>query len=251
MSRRKMKIGLCHLCGEKKPLSFEHIPPRCSFNENTKYYVVSYLDYMKESNPFDKKIKGKIEQGGIGKYSLCQSCNNFLGKEYVKAYKRWAYTGMIVLTQNQNRITYTALRQNPNRILKHILSMFIAINESWFSEEYSELKSFINDVNSTDLPNRFKVYTYLNNGPNIRYLSFLISGNIETHRIIKSTEIAFPPYGFVLSIDSDIENDQLLEITYFKDLLNITDLDISINKLQTATQIPLDYRSMDEVKRKN
>lgn len=249
MSGRKMKIGVCHLCEEKKPLTFEHVPPRCSFNKTTRYYVVSYLDYMKESNPFDKKLEGKVKQGGIGIHSLCQSCNSFLGKEYVKAYKKWAHVGMIALSQGQNSISYTALKQNPNRILKHIFSMFIAINDNWFVKEYPEIKLFVQDVNSTNLSNRFKVYTYLNNGPNIRYLSYLITGNLETKRITKSTEIAFPPYGFVLTIDSEIDNHKLLDITYFKDIIQETDLDISINKLETATQIPLDYRTIEEVKK--
>jgi len=46
---RKSPDGVCHICGERGALSFEHIPPKAAFN-NRPVVVL----------PFDKGIRGSI-----------------------------------------------------------------------------------------------------------------------------------------------------------------------------------------------
>ena len=48
------------------------------------------MDYVKEPNPLETKFKGKIEQGGVGYYSLCGTCNSFLGTTYVTDYQKYS-----------------------------------------------------------------------------------------------------------------------------------------------------------------
>lgn len=251
MSKRQLQKGICRLCAENTMLNFEHVPPRSTFNKNTRYVSTPYIEYMQNDKPFDRKIKGKVGQGGIGFYSFCESCNNFLGTAYVRSYKNWVDAGAYILTKGDFQgYNYIAHKQKPNQTLKQIISMFIAINGEWFVEEYPELVEFVNDTHSTSLNEKYNFYTYLNDfGAKLRYLPFMITGNLSNSEIIKCCEISFAPFGYVMTIDSKPKNKHLLEITHFKnyDPDKEVSLEIQIAKLHTHVAIPLDYRSKKEI----
>ena len=231
-------------------LNFEHVPPRSAFNKNTRYKEIPYLDYMK-NNPLDVKLKGRVGQGGIGFYSFCENCNNFLGTEYVRSYKSWAEIGAYILQQGDYfSYEYDAFQQKPNKIIKQIISMFVAINKVWFIEEYPELIEFIRNPLSTTLNERFRFFTYLNDvGTQYRHLPFTISENLGSGEITKCCEIAFPPFGYVMTIDSNSDIKYLAEITQFKnyDPNNEAKLSLRLARLETNLPIPLDYRSKKEI----
>lgn len=71
-----MSEAICRLCGELKEMTFEHIPPRSAFNDNQKLFT-SIQDHL-DGHRYKKYPRG------IGKYSLCQECNNLtLNLKYV------------------------------------------------------------------------------------------------------------------------------------------------------------------------
>ena len=248
MAKRKLKKGVCKICKETTLLNFEHVPPRSAFNKNTKYKTINFHDYLKSLNPLDYSIKGKVEQGGIGYYCYCEKCNNFLGTEYVREYKEWAICGVHILANGRfDRYDYDIIRINPNKILKQIISMFIAMNEEWFGNEYSDLIEFVKKSESIDLDNRFHVYMYLNTGAKYRYVNFMVKGSLEGGPI-KCMELAFPPYGYVLTIDEPATDKRLTEITYFKNFNKEHDLELSIHRLETHLPFPMDYRTKSEIK---
>ncbi len=72
-----MPEGNCRRCNNFSQLTYEHIPPKATFNKQTRFQSVDFMNYVKERNPLEAKFKGKIEQGGIGCYSLCKKCNSF------------------------------------------------------------------------------------------------------------------------------------------------------------------------------
>lgn len=79
----KNQMGYCHICGKYEKLSFEHIPPEDALNnERAKLYT---------GDDALKKFKGEYakyqnQQRGMGKYTLCESCNNNTGSWYANAY---------------------------------------------------------------------------------------------------------------------------------------------------------------------
>src|SRR5665647_2533871 len=95
---RGKKIGICRLCGERKELTFEHIPPKSSFNRNTGYHISPVINVLESEDPFNTNSKGLQKQGGIGNHSLCSECNSFLGINYVDAYNDWVKCGLQVLS---------------------------------------------------------------------------------------------------------------------------------------------------------
>ena len=250
MGRHKMISGICRLCGQKSMLSFEHVPPRTTFNKNTKYSSVAFEEYVKTENPLKNPPKGKIKQGGVGYNSFCKQCNSFLGSEYVPAYKRWVTGGFEILENIEFKLhTYSIKEIEPQKILKQIISMFLAINGEWYLKSYPELSEFVASKESKELPDRFKVFSYLTRAENIRYMHHVVKGNVITGNPINCTEIAYPPYGYVLTIDSANKIQYLNNITEFKNLNKKMDMNINMFQLSTYMPFPLDYRTKEQIEK--
>lgn len=250
MGRHKMIKGICRLCGQDTNLSFEHVPPRTTSNKNTKYTSVDFEDYIKIKNPLKEKPKGKIKQGGIGYNSFCEKCNSFLGSNYVPAYKRWVQGGFEILKNTEfYGHKYQIKGVEPLKILKQIISMFLAINGEWYLETYPELAHFVLNPEDQELPEKYRVFTYLTRAERVRYMHHVTKGSFSAEGTINCTEIAFPPYGCVLTLDFDGEIKFLNEITKFKqyEFNKKTDLTVTMFQLPTYMPFPLDYRTKEKV----
>ena len=78
-----MKKGICHICLEEKPLTFEHYPPSKSFNNGRVL------------------IGDKISQKGIGGYTLCEKCNNLTGGWYNNDFLKLSFSVHNILEKEQ------------------------------------------------------------------------------------------------------------------------------------------------------
>lgn len=245
MSKRKMRHGICRICKKEKLLSFEHIPPRVAFNKNTRYYSIPMEEYSKIENPLEINIKGKVQQGGHGYYSLCRECNSFLNKNYVRSYANWVNAGMnLLLEYNFDHIHFYAKEQNPKRVLKQIIAMFICMDDTWFTDQYPELLEFVKTPKNDNLPENFRLYCYLNNEGQMRMSKYNIT---NTHGIV--CETTFRPFGYVLNIGNNKTIDNLTDISYFKDFSDERNhiVELGLYKHPTYLPIPLDYRSKNEI----
>ena len=70
--RKKVK-GKCRICGEIGELTFEHVPPHAAFN-NKSVKILEGMDAISKALVSDKS--GRIQQKGMGAYTLCGKCNN-------------------------------------------------------------------------------------------------------------------------------------------------------------------------------
>ena len=94
------RYGTCALCGAETQLTFEHIPPRCAFNNHpAKSYSGDELIKTiagEKRKPWDLSgLKYSNDQKGFGMYSLCSKCNSYTGKYYGNEYKKFAYGFMV------------------------------------------------------------------------------------------------------------------------------------------------------------
>ncbi|MEY8022173.1 hypothetical protein AB8P51_15170, partial [Muriicola sp. SD30] len=248
MGRHKMTSGICRLCGQNTELSFEHVPPRVALNKKTKYKEVDFDEYLKSKNPLNDPPKGKIRQGGVGYNSFCKKCNSFLGSNYVPAYSRWVQAGLEILKNKEVELhSYLIKEIEPQKIFKQIISMFLAINKEWYLESYPDLAEYVSDKNSRNLPDRYKIFCYLTRAERIRYMHHVVHGNISKGAAINCSEIAFPPYGYVLTIDNDNKIEHLTEITEFKNHKGKIDLNFNMFQLPTYMPLPLDYRTKEQL----
>ncbi len=240
--------GRCKLCGVMKALTFEHVPPRVAFNKTTlhKSIKIEDLNGIEKIETFNPK--GRILQGGIGYYALCKVCNNFLGKNYVPAYKNFVDSGIYALVFNpMPNAIYGSRIQEPLKILKQIISMFIVINDEEFGAHYPDLIKFVSDLNSKELPNRYNIYCYLKSSGQYRYCGLSFNRD-PILGFITCSEMAFPPFGFILTIDYVGKLKPVENITSFKQfgLDEKVNLDLNLVKLETHLPFPaLDYRSKE------
>lgn len=244
MSRRKMQNGICRICKKKSELSFEHIPPKVAFNKYTKFRSVPYLEYVQNSHREDYKPTTKLQQGGVRSYCLCRNCNSFLGNNYVPDYFKMAQVGKSIFKNKEfQKAIFTTSEISPLRLLKQVISMFVCINKPEFTDENPELLHFIKNPEENKLPDKFRVFMYLNHSGQIRKLTMMYT---NIYGLVN--ELAFPPLGFVLSIDSDVSF-PLTEITHFKNI-NVDyrgNVDFRLLNLPTHLPFPIDYRTLQEI----
>ena len=245
-----MKKGICRLCGKETELSFEHVPPKVAFNRNIKFTSIDFEDYIKTENPLTESPKGKIKQGGIGYNSYCKKCNSFLGSNYVPAYARWVEGGFEILKDTENaQHTYGIKDIEPLKIIKQIISMFLAINKDWYLKSYPELAQFVSNPKTRILPKRYRIFSYLTRAENVRYMHHVTHGSFDKNQIIQCSEIAYPPYGYVLTVDFDGDIEYLNDITAFKEFEYNKKSTLNINMFQLPTYMPfpLDYRAREKL----
>lgn len=212
MARKKIQIGNCQICGQHGKLSFEHVPNKAAFNSST------FIQYSFEDKLINKEeAKGRKVQGGAGRYTLCEQCNNDTGAWYGGEYTRWAKNCMDFLYQRSLRLdfseeaTVTLFRVYPLRFLKQVVTCFFSESPS-LAQQYPDLVKFVQDRYEQYLPEgcRFLMNFYHTTGNTIPLrripLAGIISVQYDEKGIVPTgssilTEITHPPFQLVMSDD--------------------------------------------------
>lgn len=245
-----MHEGNCVLCGKFGQLSFEHVPPRVAFNKTTQYRIVEYLDLLQNANPLEPIIKGKVKQGGVGYYSLCRSCNSFLGSNYVTAYTSYSNSFIEFAKRDYNNHCVFDMHDfEALKVIKQVVSMFLTINSWEFSKNNPELSEFVLDPTKQELPPKFRFFEYLNTEGQLRNLALSVKGSFATKLSVAGSEIAFPPLGHVMTVGFTGNLPFHQEITDFK--LNAINEKITYRfhmyRLPTILPMFLDYRTKESI----
>lgn len=246
MSRKKVK-GICHICGRDGPLSFEHVPPKKAFNENS---VVSIkFEEAMELIP-NAQVKGDVQQRGMGAYTLCGKCNNDTGTWYGTDFVNWCYQGFDILWKSNGKPTLIYFHHLfPLRIIKQITTMFFSANSPKLGKVHPELIKFVLNKNEKYLPPEFRFFVYFNIEGKFRFIGMQHFLKVDKRKITSLSEINFPPYGYVMTINSDPPDPKLIEITHFSryDFNRFDTKAMRIPVLPTHSPLPGDYRSKEEI----
>ena len=232
--------GICRICGKHKKLTFEHVPPQSAFNSKPVFFQKSIHLHDKKSYFYGKRIRSNQGAGG---YYLCENCNNLTGSYYGESYKKFAYIGMMALTNKiwaSKFITFEYAIQ-PLNILKQTLSMFMSIDTSDQLLNLKGLSSFILDKNSKTLPEKLRVFIYHTTTKQVRNGWGMVRTEKGNYTL---GEITFPPFGIIYTLDSEPTRNDFLEITNFKnfDFNQTTQTRLSIPFLTPKTYIPGLYK---------
>lgn len=250
MSRKPVE-GTCHICGIYGKLSFEHVPPKKAFN-NRRVVRIGF-DRAITLGPYDRLGKGPIEQRGARVYTLCPTCNNNTGSWYADAFATWCVQGAQVLVKTDfNPRLFTLHYVLPLRVLKQIVTMFFSVNSKEFADVNPELVEFVLNRNRAYLSPKYRFYVYFNRGAStdrLRYNGLAAMGNFDTGEVTLLSEISFPPFGYVFTIDSKIPDRRLFEITHFSRYRydDFKVLEMKPVVLDTPTFISGDYRTPGDV----
>ncbi len=251
--------GKCKLCGQVKPLTFEHVPPESAFN-SLPVREIPFEESIKLMTgedgrlPWDMEgLKGKLNQRGGGGYFLCSDCNSNTGSWYISEYVRLVRTLHEVISNlnpnTNDRCYFEVEKLHPLQIFKAIMTMFCDINNGCFGDE--SLREFLlNKESNVFNKEKYSVYLYLTKGPMVRINSLAAICRSDVG-IVMQSEISRYPVGAVLYIDKPKALTPLgLDITQFADCKYSDECNVSfygIPLLEINTQFPDDYRSKDEI----
>ena len=209
----KPGVGTCHICLCTKQLTYEHIPPKAAFNDRPTIDIAiqDAISLGPNSRP-----RGPLQQRGVGRYSLCEGCNNKTGHWYGKDFVDWCYQGAFLLLRSEGKPSLQyRYHIFPLNVLKQIASMFLSINDEWFCKGNEELARFVANPRVNHLSPTYRFFVHYNISNALRSVGHSVKANLETGNLIELSEITFPPFGYVMTLDSDPPDNRLVEITYF------------------------------------
>jgi len=266
MSRKKVIIGKCRICGKDGKLSFEHVPPQKAFNEET------VIEYTLESWVKKQVVKGKKRQGGLGEYTLCEQCNSDTGSWYGNEYVKWAAIGFDVLNildnypvnfTDKNTIAVALKNVYPLRFLKQIVTCLFSVTSvspnTNFADNNPDLVKFVLDKYQTNLPEAYHFFLKLYRKPSklrripiagkltVNYYkdksNNIIPGTISTQSATVFSEMAHPPFALVMTNGTSFSD--ATDISYFKNFGydDCADLIIPLSVGTGHTPYPGSYQS--------
>lgn len=249
--------GICKLCGKKKLLTYEHVPPQNAFNSYSvkEYSAETTLDMFTGKNnrmPWDfSGLPSMTNQRGEGGYYLCSECNNNTGAWYISEYVNLAKTFHNIIVQNNLKVgDLCSFHLNgiyPLRIIKAIMTMHCDINENCLGDE--RIREFLMNRESTDFNSEeYSVYIYMVS-PNMRRISGLSYISYSNIGGVLLSEISSYPIGTILCIDKpDLFTPPGLLLSGFEKhgFSDRCEADVSgIPYLEINTLFPADFRSKE------
>jgi hypothetical protein len=246
--------GECCICGSIGRLTFEHVPPRAAFNDHGVFEAD--IEKLMEGKwaPGEKPTDGAYKQKGAGRHSLCGKCNNDTGAWYGESYVQVAKQAMLLLYRSRGNLSLAyPYGMYPLRFLKQVVTMFFSACGPGLQQKNPDLVRFVLNRDARLLADRFQFFAYLHHPESaaIRQsgLTGLVKGAGKQHVF---SEIAFPPFGLIMSVDGHPTIDERL--------CNITNLNkygyrawdiiyMQMPVLHVTTVLPGDFRNLDEVNR--
>lgn len=209
----KIRKGNCHLCGEFKELTFEHIPPKAA--NNNRPILIQKHEHLFDTNSF---VYGKSIRSnqGAGAYCFCESCNNNTGTWYARDFSSFINQTISHFENNKiiNDYNLIPIDFKPLNVLKQILTMFLAIDHSSFLKDDKELVDFILKKENIKLSEKYQVYIY--NTFSNKKRRYGIQWNNLNGYMCTHSEITFNPFGYFLTVDSPPPIETMTNITDFK-----------------------------------
>jgi hypothetical protein len=246
-------IGECCICGTVGKLTFEHVPPEAAFNDRRVFQAK--IDELVDGKwtPGEPIARGKYNQRGAGRHSLCAKCNNDTGSWYGTAYVDFARQAMILLHRSNGKMSLAyPYGIFPLRVLKQIVVMFFSACGPGLSKAHPDLVKFVLNRELRLLPKGIHIWAYLNDP--VESISTRQSGvtglmSLDGGNHIFA-EVAFPPFGLIMSFNAEPLRNDLCEISHFG-MATYNTWDIFYLKLPVFPVVsffPGDFRTVDEMK---
>jgi hypothetical protein len=246
--------GECRICGTIGKLTFEHVPPHAAFNDHRVFEADLEKMLGGKWAPGERPTDGVYKQRGAGRYSLCGKCNSDTGAWYGESYVQVAKQAMFLLYRSAGHLSLAyPYAMFPLRFLKQIVTMFFSACGPGLQQKNPDLVRFVLNRDVRHLPHKFQFFAYLHHPESAAMrqsgLTGVVKGAGKQHVF---SEIAFPPFGLIMSVDGHPPIDHRL--------CNITNLSqygyraweivyLQMPVLHVTTVLPGDFRTKDEVNR--
>ena len=209
----KKHPGICALCGKwDGDLTFEHIPPRSAFNA-TPAKPVSGIDILAHQTagggarmPWDTAgLQYTNLQKGMGRYCLCQTCNNntssWYGDAYVELARAAHYAIASYSPDDPDGIGFRDVY--PLRFIKQVLSFFCSTNPPE-NPQLDDLRKFVLDKYAVGLDKtKYRLCMYFTKSTFMKQTGYMVQLRMteEGYDTVTLSEITAYPFGFILYFD--------------------------------------------------
>jgi len=196
---KKKPIRECNICREIRKLSDDHVPPTCCQNKGTiRYYRMFEKNIA--SSQFSPKDKPRIHQNGIYFTSICEPCNNKLGRDYDTYLGEMVQKASNYLSEADCISGKIHLKCKPNRVVRSIAGHLLAAFNEYNSDGNVEvsLRNYYSDENADRIVGHY-LYCWLHPYYKTTIIRNVgIAGKTELNDSIISV-FSFYPFGFLLS----------------------------------------------------
>jgi len=210
-------IGVCHLCGETKVLSFEHVPPRRAYNNFPRFRFVTreFIANKYQGGPPPTIIQ---DPRGAGAYTLCEGCNQRCSR-YAQHFIEWAVSWQTALdsgSETTREITTSQITRR-SRVMKQIVSMALSASPPKTGERIPGLRRFAWNTETKGLPDGVRMYAALTRDKDARQAGGAGKLNmLDPTATSVFSEISFAPLILVMTLGSTPPPDtRLIDVTYF------------------------------------
>lgn len=202
-------IDTCSLCLYRTKLTFEHVPPKRTFNSRP---AVAHTIYGLRVGTEHKKAPTLLEaHQGLGRRALCEACNGKTADWYGDAFAEWT-TQCLQFAERLDAAVVPLVSFNiePLSVLKQILVMVLAASGCKAGgDKVDLLRAFVQEKDRVHLPHEFAVKAYFNpNDPSRTHKPLLTQNRLaESCAVLDVStgtsvfvlgEVAFPPMGYVV-----------------------------------------------------
>jgi hypothetical protein len=194
---------------------------------------------------------------GLGRYTLCERCNNLTGAWYGASFVAWTKQGFEwfdkIGAESAINLPYYI---QPLNVLKQVVSMALAMSPKASLKYNREVRGFVLNKTERYLPPRYRVHVYFNMHGQPRFASGMAITRVgdEGGSNYVEAEVALPPFGYCVTTPvgtnrSLADSAGLYEITWFSSYSfgEWTRIHLRIPTRETHEALPLDYRSRPEV----
>lgn len=145
-------IGICHLCGKEKELTYEHVPQKGANNSKRVQLITGKEIFNSEKIYTGQPLNYINQQKGAGGYTLCKECNNNTGNWYAKEYNKFANVIGYVMTNEVDfnkvkAIQFCGDNLHFQRIIKQILCMFLSTIQPWKLKNFKDIQEYVMNKN--------------------------------------------------------------------------------------------------------
>ena len=157
---------------------------------------------------------------------------------------------MDVLVRSGGRPTLIYLNYLfPLAILKQILTMFFAISHPAFAAANEEIVTLVLNREAMYLSHRYRVFAYYNITGLMRQTPLSVKLDTAAMQSYFMTEISYPPFGYLMTIDSPPPDRRLIEISHFARYAynEFAVAEVRMPLLPTHLLYPGDYRTRQEI----
>jgi hypothetical protein len=216
---------MCHICGEERELTFEHIPPRRAFNSKP-VAIQTILGLIKQSERGLAQAPPLRLKRGMGKRSLCRRCNERTADHYGEAFADWTVQALRYVDRVDGAgKLYVRFKIDPVRVIKQIIVMCLATAEFHDPRLHETLRGLVLKPFERHIPPIYRFHVYLNPCSPDESRMVTNGGMVRLGEGLKFwslAEVAFPPMGYSWTttqqgIGSYPSDEGLCDVNHFAD----------------------------------